>query len=387
MKVAYFDAFSGISGDMVVGALVAAGVPIDHLREGLGRLDLHGYSVTATPLQVRGIAAIKFDVHLEDAAHTHRRHADISALIEGSRLELGVKQMALRIFALLAQAEGRVHGVDAGEVTFHEIGAVDSIVDIVAAAIGFSTLGIERAFVSALPGGSGMVASQHGPLPVPAPATVELLRGFALRLGDGEGELVTPTGAAIVAALAAPGPPPPLRVIAVGCGAGSRSLADRPNLLRLMVGEVEAALERDQVAIIETNIDDSSPEIYDFVFERLFAAGALDVSLAAVQMKKNRPGTLLRVICAPADRQRLGEIVLTETSAIGIRSFLAERLKLPREIREVSTEYGPVRVKMSRSPDGTLHAAPEYDDCARIARARGVALKLVYAAAVRDAVR
>jgi pyridinium-3,5-bisthiocarboxylic acid mononucleotide nickel chelatase len=395
VRTLYFDTFSGISGDMTVGALLALGVPLEHLRGELGRLDLRGYHLVAERRMVNGITATKFDVHLEDEhghghprhAHAHRAFRDIRALIESSGLDPEVKDVALRVFTRLAEAEGRVHEKPPEEVTFHEVGAVDSIVDIVGTAIGYCHLGVERAFVGALPAGSGVVSSQHGRLPVPPPATVELLRGFDLRLGDGVGELVTPTGAAIVAALATPlMHPAALRLDAVGYGAGTRRLEDRPNLLRLVLGEGSAGLESDEMVLIETNIDDGNPEFFDFVMERLFAAGARDVFLSPIQMKKNRPGTLLRVLGEPANRDRLAAIVLSETSAIGVRFLPVSRLKLPRRVVTVKTEFGEVRVKISRAPDGRDQAAPEYDDCARLARAASVPIKVVYQAAL-DAAR
>lgn len=401
MRVLSFDTFAGISGDMTVGALLALGLPFEHLRAELGRIDLGGYRLTAEPRMVQGIAATKFDVHLDAApahahgpahehahehAHGHRSFRDIRALLERSGLAPKAKELALRIFTVLAEAEGRVHAKPAEEVTFHEVGAVDSIVDIVGTAIGVAHFGIEAAYVGPLPGGSGIVRSQHGPLPVPPPATVELLRGFDLRLGDGEGELVTPTGAAIVAAMARPrSEAPPLRVSAVGYGAGTRTWTDRPNLLRLILGDAEVDLEHDEMLVIETNIDDANPELYDFALERLFAEGARDVSLSPIQMKKNRPGTSLRVVCEPADRDRLAAVVLSETTAIGVRFYTVRRLKLRRESLTVATEHGEVRVKVSYAPDGRVNFAPEYDDCARLARAAKVPLKVVYQAALTAA--
>jgi uncharacterized protein (TIGR00299 family) protein len=403
VRCLFFDTFSGISGDMTVGALLSLGLSLDHLRAQLAALDLGGYHIAAERRLVHGIAATKFDVHLEGEAghhhhhhhdqpvghaHGHRTFRDIRALIEPSALDPRVKETSLRIFALLAEAEGRVHEKPAEDVAFHEVGAVDSIVDIVATAAGFVHFDVRRAFVGPLPAGSGIVQSQHGPLPVPPPATTELLRGFDLRLGDGVGELVTPTGAAIIAALATPVTRPlPMRVTGVGYGAGTRTLADRPNLLRLVSGEVESGLDVDEMLVIETNIDDGNPELYDYVMERLFAAGARDVWLQAVQMKKNRPGTQLSVLCAPADRDRLAAIVLTETSAIGVRYAAVGRLKLPREVVTVKTDFGDVRVKRSHDPEGGVHVAPEYDDCARLARAAAVPLKVVYQAAIAAAGR
>ncbi len=393
MRILLFDAFSGVSGDMTVGALLALGVEIGMLRAELAALPVHGYAVRASDVLVHGIRACKFDVDVDDHehddhGHAHRSYADIRAMLVGSDLRPRVRETALAIFARLAEAEGRVHGVPADAVTFHEVGAVDSIIDIVGTAIGLAALEVDAVYVSALPLGSGTVVSQHGVIPVPAPATVELLRGFAVRVGDGAGELVTPTGAAIVAALARAGAVlPPLRIEAVGYGAGTRKLADRPNLLRLLLGHAAPAVGADELIEIATNIDDSSPEIYDHVMEQLFAAGARDVWLVPAQMKKNRPATVLHVLAEPASRDALAAIVLRETSAIGLRFHAVERMVLAREQVTVGTEYGAVQVKIAHAPDGSVNVAPEYDDCRRIARARGVPLKAVYQAAIAAARR
>lgn len=389
MRVLFFDAFSGVSGDMTVGALLALGVDVEHLRRELALLPLRGYAIRAADKLVHGIRACKFDVDVEEHghAHSHRAYADIRAMIAASALQPRVRETALAIFARLADAEARVHGVAVDAVTFHEVGAVDSIVDIVGSAIGLAALDVETVSVSALPLGSGTVASQHGVIPIPAPATVELLRGFPVRVGDGAGELVTPTGAAIVSTLARPGAAlPPMRIDAVGYGAGTRTLADRPNLLRLLLGHTTAlAAGGDELVEIATNIDDSSPEIYEHVMEQLFAAGARDVWLVPAQMKKNRPGTVLHVLVEPAAREALAALVLRETSAIGLRFHAVQRLVLPREQITIGTEYGAVLVKIARSGDGTVNVAPEYDDCRRIARERGVPLKVVYQAAIAAA--
>jgi uncharacterized protein (TIGR00299 family) protein len=381
---------------MTVGALLALGVELERVRAELAALPVGGYALRAGDKLVHGIRACKFDVDLDapapspghghDHGHAHRAYADIRAMLGNSPLRPRVRETALAIFARLAEAEARVHGVAVDAVTFHEVGAVDSIVDIVGAAIGLAALEIDTVYVSTLPLGSGTVRSQHGVIPVPAPATVELLRGFPVRVGDGIGELVTPTGAAIVATLTRPGAAvPPLSVERVGYGAGTRTLADRPNLLRALLGRAAATVGGDELVEIATNIDDSSPELYEHVMERLFAAGARDVWLSPAQMKKNRPGTILHVLAEPAGRDALASIILRETSAIGVRFHPVQRLVLPREERTVGTEYGAVRVKIAHAPDGTVNVAPEYDDCRRIARERGVALKSVYQAALAAA--
>lgn len=393
-RILFLDAFAGISGDMTVGAMLALGVELERLRTELAALPVGGYALRAGDKLVHGIRACKFDVDLDASPpshghgheHVHRAYADIRAMLGNSTLRPRVRETALAIFARLAEAEARVHGVAVDAVTFHEVGAVDSIVDIVGAAIGLAALEIDTVYVSTLPLGSGTVRSQHGVIPVPAPATVELLRGFPVRIGDGIGELVTPTGAAIVATLARPGAAvPPLSVERVGYGAGTRTLADRPNLLRALLGSAAATVGGDELVEIATNIDDSSPELYEHVMERLFAAGARDVWLSPAQMKKNRPGTILHVLAEPAGRDALASIILRETSAIGVRFHPVQRLVLPREERTVGTEYGAVRVKIAHAPDGTINVAPEYDDCRRIARERGVALKSVYQAALAAA--
>jgi uncharacterized protein (TIGR00299 family) protein len=353
---------------------------------------LEGYRLRVGERHVSGIRACKFDVEIDEGAteqhhgHEHRSYGEIRSMIDGSRLADAVKRRSLDVFQRLAEAEGKVHGVAADDVTFHEVGAVDSIVDIVGTAIGFTELGVERVYVSALPLGSGTVPSRHGTLPVPAPATVELLRGFPVRIGDGTSELVTPTGAAIVSAFATPGEPlPSLKIDAIGYGAGSRTLPDRPNLLRLVLGTVMPDAHVDEMVVIESNIDDSNPEIYEHVIDELLAAGARDVWLTPVQMKKNRPGVVLRVLGEPAARDLLSSIVLRETSAIGVRYFPVRRQVLEREVIAVDTEFGRVDVKRSRTPDGTVNLAPEYESCRLAARRHKVALKSVYVAALAAA--
>jgi uncharacterized protein (TIGR00299 family) protein len=400
MRALYFDAFSGVSGDMTVGALLALGVPLDKLEDALGLLPLDGFRISVEPREVNGIQASKFDVLLDDGApadqpgahhhhhhhHGHRSFRDIRIMIDGCRLAAPVRERAISIFAVLAEAEGKVHGKSAEEVTFHEVGAIDSIVDIVATAFGIEELGVDRVYVSALPVGSGTVRSHHGVIPVPAPATAEILKGFAVRIGDGAGEMVTPTGAAIVAALARPGESlPPLRVAAVGYGAGTRALEDRPNLLRLLLGEVGEMPTADEMVVLETNIDDSSPEIYEHVMQQLFDAGARDVWLTPVQMKKNRPATLLRALGEPHLRDTLAAIIARETSAIGVRFHTVQRAVMPRREIEVETEYGAVAVKLATAPDGTINAAPEYESCRKRAQESGAALKVVYRAALAAA--
>jgi len=396
VRIAYLDVFSGVSGDMTVGALLDLGLPLAALREAIAALALPGVEVAVERVARSGIAATKFHAHVHGERpdqgppahhHGHRAWAEIRDLLVGSRLAAPVKERALAVFARLAEAEGRVHGVPADAVEFHEVGALDAIVDVVGAALGFVHLGVEAVYAGPLPMGQGRLRSAHGPLPVPAPAVVLLVAGRPVRLEDGAAELVTPTGAAIVAALARREAAPAMRIEAVGYGAGDRVLADRPNLLRILLGEPVAAAGADEVVVLEATIDDMSPQLYEHVLERLLAAGARDAFLVPVVMKKSRPGTMLRVLAAPADRDRLAGIVFAETSTVGLRYTTWGRLVLPREERTVETPYGTVRVKIARAPDGTVNVAPEFEDCRRLATERGVALKLVHQAAMAAALR
>jgi len=392
MSVAYLDAFSGLSGDMTVGALLDCGLDVAVLERELAKLGVGGYRIRRETRERSGIQATKFVVEIDDhdahhhhahghshAEHCHRAFRDIREMIRKSALAPRVCELALQVFARLAEAEGKVHGVEPDEVTFHEVGAIDSIVDIVGAAWGIDALGITELGVSPLPLGSGIVKSAHGPLPVPGPATAELLRGFPVRIGDGQGELVTPTGAAIVAALARPCPMPERMVVErVGYGAGDRELADRPNLLRLLVGERSAALGVDSLLMLETNLDDFNTELYGYVMERLLAEGARDVFFTPIQMKKNRPGVLVSVLADPERRERLVATLFIETSTLGVRIFPVERLRIERESRDVETRFGRVRVKLGHDPGGHVNVSPEYEDCRRVAAASGVPLKIVY---------
>jgi uncharacterized protein (TIGR00299 family) protein len=397
VKIAYLDAFSGVSGDMTVGALIDLGLPLARVRETIAALGLDGVAVDVERVTRSGIGATKFHVrvhglhpdepghHPHPHDHVHRPYREIRAMLERSAIPERVRANALAVFARLAVAEGHVHGVAPDDVEFHEVGALDAIVDVVSACLGFDHLGVDAIHAAPLPLGQGRARSAHGPLPVPPPAVVELLRGRPVRFEDGPCELVTPTGAAIVATLARPEPLPELRIGAVGYGAGDRVLEDRPNLLRIVVGEPVVDAGTDDVAVLEATIDDMSPQLYEYVLERLLAAGARDAFLIPVIMKKSRPATLLRVLAAPGDRQRLATIVFAETTTIGLRWLVERRMVLAREERSVETPWGAVRVKIARAPDGTVNVAPEFEDCRRIAIERGVALKVVHQAALAAA--
>jgi pyridinium-3,5-bisthiocarboxylic acid mononucleotide nickel chelatase len=378
MKSAFLDAFSGLSGDMIVGAMLDAGAEFEELRAALASLPLDGYRLATRRKLASGISALKFEVEVS-ATQPERHLSDIREVVSrASALSLSVKDRAMAIFGVLADAEAKIHRTTPEHVHFHEVGAVDSIIDIVSAAWGFERLELKEMIVSPLPSGSGFVRSQHGIIPVPAPATAELLAGFPMRMGDGASEMVTPTGAAILRALAAPAPPATgFRIERVGYGAGTKDFADRPNVLRLMVGQRAQIYETDELVEIAANIDDLNPQIYDHVIERLFETGARDVTLTPTIMKKGRPAVTISVLAEPTTRERIAAVLFAETSTIGLRYHSVARLKLAREIREVETPWGRVRVKVSRAGDDTMTLSPEYDDCKRIAREHHVALRVV----------
>lgn len=375
MKICYLDAFSGISGDMLVGALADAGASQQALLDGLNALGLEAtYEFART--RRAGISATKFHVAGgRPANHRHLHH--ILGLIQRSGLPERVCRNAAAVFQNLGQAEAKVHGVPIEKVHFHEVGAVDSIADIVGACLGFELLGVEAVYCSAVNVGNGTVRTEHGTLPVPAPATAELLRGKPVYARGPEAELTTPTGAALAVTLARDfGPLPPMRISETGYGAGERDFPQQANVLRVIVGEASGATEAATVSVIEANLDDASPEVLAYALERLLEAGALDVSLAPLLMKKGRPGTLLRVIARPEDRERLAAMVFAETTTLGLRWWDAERRVQERRWVEVQTRYGKVRIKIGESA-----WAPEYEDCRRLAREAGVPLKDVLAEA------
>ncbi|MEX0785647.1 MAG: nickel pincer cofactor biosynthesis protein LarC [Dehalococcoidia bacterium] len=385
-RVAYLDCFSGISGDMLLGALVDAGVPLEELRSELAKAPVSGYRLEAAKAQRAGIAATLVTVALEEAAQPHRRLPEILALIDESALPPGDKQRAGDVFRRLADAEASVHGVEPETVEFHEVGAVDAIVDVLGAVVGLRLLGVQQLYCSALPAGGGWAQGAHGKLPVPAPATLALLAAVGAPLfgaPDADTELVTPTGAAIVAALAT-FERPAMTVRAIGYGAGSRDPEGRPNALRLWLGDALAA-RPSTMLLVETNIDDMSPELYGYAQERLFEAGAADVWFQPVQMKKNRPGVLLSVLCATEREDAIVDVLLRETSTLGVRVSEVSRHEAEREVIEFESSLGPAAVKVKRLPGRPAVAAPEYEACARIARERGLPLHEVYRAVQSEA--
>jgi len=380
MRILYFDCFSGVSGDMTLAALLDLGLPQEKLRQELAKLGLGNFSLGIVRGSRGGIAAMGLEVKQGPREEHHRHFTDIRKMIEDSSLKQSVKGTSLAIFQRLAEAEAKVHGQKVEEVHFHEVGAVDSIVDIVGTAIGIDHFEPVRIFSSELPMGRGFVQCQHGRLPLPAPATLEILKGYPLRNVDVEGELVTPTGAAILAALSSGvSPLSAFKVAQVGYGMGKKEFPDRPNLLRLVLGETVETYPTDQVVVLEANIDDMNPEFYDYLMERLFEHGSLDVSLSPLLMKKNRPGTLLRVIGEEADADALSELILRESTTLGVRRYVVVRKKLPREVSEVETKYGKVRIKVS----GEMRFQPEYEDCKRIALEKGIPIQEVYQEAMK----
>jgi len=384
MKIVYGDLIGGASGDMFAAALLDLGLPLAELQSELKKIPALKFRLEAGVKKIGAIRATRFRV-LAGKNEPPRAWAEIRRMIGRSALDAAVKERAAAIFARLAEAEGKIHGVAPAKVHFHEVGATDSIVDIVAAAVGSHYLKADAFYFSRAPLGRGVGRSRHGALPLPGPATLELLKGLPVEWLDLAGETVTPTGAAIIAALGTGfGEAPPMVVEKIGYGAGEKEFPGRPNLLRLVLGRDETAWGEDEMMVFETNIDDMNPQFYDYVFDRLFAAGARDVSLAPIQMKKNRPGTLLRIIAEPALKQKIVEIVFHETSTIGMRYYPVRRIILPRSAGSVKTRFGTVKVKFIEEPGGARRAAPEYDDLKRVAAAKKIPLKVLYDEVVRS---
>ena len=379
MTIAYFDCFSGISGDMILGALVDLGLDVEDLASTLSSLDLEEFRLETREVSSYGLRATKVDVIVPDSVLV-RTFNNIRDLIENSALPQRVKATSMEIFMRLASAESVVHGKPIDQVHFHEVGAVDSIVDIVGSAYGVHALGITEVFSSPLPMGHGMIKTAHGALPVPAPAVLEILQDTPTYGRGIPTEIVTPTGAAVIKTLATSfGVAPPMRIDRVGCGAGTKDIGV-PNLLRVVTGvPIEYPAEGEDLAyLVSTNIDDMNPEFYDYVIERLLDAGAHDVWLTPIQMKKTRPGTVITVLCAPGDATALKRILLEETSTFGLRTSTVMKKAIEREIVEVETPWGKVAVKVGREGNRVTNISPEFADCARIAGEQGVPIKEVF---------
>ena len=378
MNIAYFDCFSGVSGDMALGALIDLGVPVKDLISGMKQLKgLKDWSIETRRERRGAIEGTRISISAGE--QPHRKFSDIRALINESGLDPRVREKSLAVFERLADAEARVHGVPPDDVHFHEVGALDSILDIAGVIFCLEYLGIEKIYSSPLPLGRGFVKTQHGTIPLPAPATSILLSGAAVYGLPVEREFVTPTGAAILATLAQSyGPIPPMALISTGYGVGADPAGDPPNLLRVMMGEEKVVLPVRDLLVMETNIDDMNPEFYNYVSGKLFALGALDVSLVPVQMKKNRPGVLLRALVEPALEAAAAGIILSETTTLGVRVIEVRRIELPREEKMVSTVFGPCKVKRALLPGGGERLIPEYEECRRIAEKTGTPIPDVY---------
>jgi pyridinium-3,5-bisthiocarboxylic acid mononucleotide nickel chelatase len=437
MKLLYFDCFNGASGDMILGALLDAGLPLEDLRRALGSLGIGEYELAAERVLRAGVSATKFHLieragedasagteipaphshahqhehthshehgiahahahagtevpaphphahqHEHHHSHSHRSLPEILGLIEHSALPLAGRARARQLFERLAEAEAAIHQMPVERVHLHEVGALDSIIDIVGAVFAIEWFGAGRIVVSPLNVGAGMVRSAHGLFPVPAPATVRLLADAPIYSSGVEAELLTPTGALLLTGHAdAFGPVPPMRVQRVGYGAGTRELPGTPNVLRVLVGESTEEPTTEQIVVLECEIDDMNPQIFGVLMDRLYKAGALEVYYSAVQMKKNRPGTLITVLAAPDRRETLAGIVFRESTTIGVRYHEVHRERLEREVVSVETAFGPIRCKIARRAGDLVNASPEFDDCVRVATERGVPVKDVHAAAL-----
>ena len=386
MKIAYFDCFAGASGDMLLGALMDSGLSVDLLKNELAKLQLTHYDLQLKKVVKKGISGSQALVIIDqEHHHHHHRHlSNIVEVIENSDLSSSVKAASIQIFNRLAEAEAKVHQTTVEKIHFHEVGAMDSIIDVVGTVAGLELLGIDKLYCSPLHVGAGFIKCAHGTLPVPAPATAELIRNLPIYSTGVEGELLTPTGAAILATLSSGfGPMPAMSVDTWGYGAGSSEPAI-PNLLRMAIGQTPNDLdgyEMEQAAVIETNIDDMTPQIYDYLIENLLEQGVMDIFLTHAQMKKNRPGTLLTVVCKPEMIAQVSDFLMHETTTIGLRWRIDNRIKAKRMIKEVSTPYGKVSIKVAAKGDQITNMAPEYEDCKRLASEKKVPLKEVIAAA------
>jgi uncharacterized protein (TIGR00299 family) protein len=384
MKIAYFDCFSGISGDMTVGALLDAGLKIETLEKELKKLGLSGYQLEVNKVAKKGISATKFKVKTKEEG-VERRFKDILTILEKSKLDEEIKKETKKIFFNIAQAESKIHQKEIDEIHFHEIGGLDSIIDITSAVIGIKTLGIEEIHSSALPVGKGFVKCAHGVIPVPAPATLELLKNIPTYSEGIESEMITPTGAAIISTLSKSfGKRPLMKIERIGYGAGEKEFTI-PNLLRVSIGEkilkdenLKDGYVSDEAVLIETNIDDMNPEFYDYIMDQLFSQGALDVFLTPIQMKKNRPAHMLSIIVYEQNLKEILEVLFSESTTLGVRVREVKRLRLAQQNFIAETKYGKIRVKVGIFKGEIKNVAPEYEDCKKMAKQHQVPLKEVY---------
>jgi uncharacterized protein (TIGR00299 family) protein len=382
MKIAYFDCFAGASGDMILGSLLDAGLELEQLQSELAKLHLTHYDLQAEKVVKKGVGGCQALVVVDESHHHHhhRSLADIKTIIAQSDLARPIRQKSIAIFTRLAEAEAKVHQTAIDQIHFHEVGAMDAIIDVVGAVAGIAALGIQKIFCSPLHLGSGMVECAHGTLPVPAPATAELVKGKPVYSTGVAGELLTPTGAAILTTLALDfGSMPAMSVEKIGYGAGTSEPAI-PNLLRLVIGQTAEEIqdvEMEQAAVLETNIDDMNPQMYEYIIQKILKMGAMDIFLTPVQMKKNRSGTLLTVICQPQRVDEFSDFLLRETTTIGLRWRIDNRIKARRTIQAINTQYGPINFKVAKIGNRTINVTPEYEDCKRAALESGIPLKQV----------
>lgn len=389
MRIAYFDVFFGASGDMILGALVDAGVPVEALQQVVERLHLpERVTIHAEKAAHHSLTGTRVTVETAESHH-HRHLSDIRALLAKAELDEAVRERSLAVFQRLAEAEARVHGQAIEEIHFHEVGALDAIADIVCSVAGLHMLGVDRIVCSPIPYSHGLGRGEHGPIPFPAPGTLALLEGFPVRGLDVDGETVTPTAAALLTTLSdAFGPCPDMQLQKVAYGVGHKSFDQAPNLLRLVLGEGDALsipAPAQRLIVLETNLDDMNPEWYGPLMQKLLDAGALDVWLTPIQMKKGRPGTLLSAIAHPEDAPQLRSLIFAETTTLGIREMTVQRWPLPRRTEALDTPYGVIRIKLAEFAPGRWKAAPEHDDCVRAAQEAGVPLREVYQAAAAAA--
>ena len=388
LRTAYFDCYSGISGDMILGALVDLGVDLKKIRTGLKSLGLsNAYQLKSRIVQRGGISGVKIDVVVKPVRRPHSRHfSPIKNLIQKSDLSENVRSNAIEIFQRIAKSEAKVHHTNVEKVHFHEVGAVDSIVDIVGGALAMELLNVERVVSSPLNVGEGTVECEHGTLPVPAPATLHLLEGIPCFSSGVKKELTTPTGAAMIGFYAKKFQPlPRMKLLKTGYGAGDHIVKDSPNMLRVLLGEMEGEGESELMTMVETHIDDMNPEFYDHVMELLFKAGAVDVTFTPIYMKKNRPAVKLSVMVPPGKRDPISKIILSETSSFGVRYYDVNRLTLDRDVQTIKTPHGSVKVKVGWLGDAILKVSPEYDDCKKIARKEKLPIKKIYDDVLRAA--
>lgn len=384
MKIAYFDCFSGAAGDMIVASLLDAGDCFDDLQKRLAGLNVPGYQVKTEKVRKQGFAASRFDVIVDpDTPKPHRHLKHVEQIINDSQLPASVKDRSVRVFRRLAEAEAKAHGTTIEKVHFHEVGAIDAIVDVIGAVICLDLLGVDEVRCSPLVVGSGTVKCEHGLMPVPAPGTANLIEGFPLASSDEPGELLTPTGAAILTTLSTQfGPLPAMTVQATGCGAGTREGKTRPNLLRVLIGQTEAVGQTDEVVVLDANLDDTTGQVVAQAVEQLLGAGALDAFCTPITMKKGRPAMMITVLAEPASADKLERILFEETPTFGVRRHVARRRKLQRDWQPVETPFGVIRIKTGKLDDKLVSATPEYEDCRQAAQAACVPVREVITAAL-----